>query len=373
MPEILDWQRMSDPRQAIRRAAEVLRRGGLVGFPTETVYGVAASALIPEGVERLATCKGRPESKPMTLAIGGASEALDWVPTMSRLGRRLARRCWPGPVTLVYSQGAEAGLASRLDERVRQRVCPEGSLGLRTPAHEAILRVLQALAGPLVLTSANRSGEPDATTGSGVVEALGDQLDLVVDDGPSRYGQASTVVQVNGASWKVLREGVVRTDVLERLSACSIVFVCTGNTCRSPLAEGLCKKLLAERLGCPMEELPARGFVVLSAGLAAMMGGPAAPEAVEVANSFQVDLSGHRSQALTPQLLAEADYLVVMTRGHAVALLEQFPDLQGRVSLLGTDGTDIPDPIGAPRDVYEECARQILNGLERLLPEVQQS
>lgn len=373
MPETLDWQRTSDRRQVIGRAAEVLRQGGLVGFPTETVYGIAAFALRPEGVERLVQCKGRPEDKPMTLAIQGAETALDWVPAMSALGRRLARRCWPGPVTLVYSQGVEAGLVSRLEDSVRRRVSPGGSIGLRVPAHEAVLEVLRTLAGPLVLTSANRSGDPDAITALAAMETVGERLDLLIDDGPSRYGQASTVVEVNGANWKVLRQGAVETDTLKALSACTIVFVCTGNTCRSPLAEALCRKLLADRLGCPMENLGAHGFNVISAGLAAMMGGKAAAEAVDVARDLQVDLSNHRSQPLTPTLLAQADLLVVMTRSHALALLEQFPDLAGRVRLLGADGRDIPDPIGGPPDVYRECASQILKGLERLLPEVQQS
>src|SRR5260370_30563389 len=113
------------------------------------------------------------------------------------------------------------------------------------------------------------------------MHAHGEDLAVVIDDGPSRYGKASTVVQVNGNTWEVLREGVVSEAELKRQAAKLIVFVCTGNTCRSPMAEGLCKKLLAERLGCALEELPERGFVVLSAGLAALMGGQAAPQALD--------------------------------------------------------------------------------------------
>ncbi|HEV3262003.1 MAG TPA: Sua5/YciO/YrdC/YwlC family protein [Gemmataceae bacterium] len=373
MPEVLDWQRMANPRSAVHRAVQALRSGRLVAFPTETVYGIAASALVPEAVERLGRSKARADNKPFTLAIGGADEALDWVPGLGRLGRRLARRCWPGPVTLVCTGGVEGGLAGRLTEGVRQRVCPQAALGLRTPAHEAILQVLRALAGALVLTSANRGGEADAATAEAVLRAVGDHLDLVIDDGPSRYGQASTVVQVNGDSWKLLREGVVPAATLERLSACVIVFVCTGNTCRSPLAEALCKKLLAARLGCPVAELPRRGFVVLSAGLAAMMGGRAAPEAVAAARELDADLAGHSSQPLTQQLAAQADYLVAMTRGHLLALAAQFAGLGNRARLLGGGGEDIPDPIGCDQQVYRECAQQILRYVENFVPELQQS
>jgi len=149
-----------------------------------------------------------------------------------------------------------------------------------------------------------------------------------------------------------------------------IVFVCTGNTCRSPLAEALCKKLLAQRLGCTVEELPRCGFVVLSAGLAAMMGASAAPEAVEAARELEADVGGHRSQPLTAPLAAQADHLVAMTRSHLLALAAQYPDLGNRARLLGGGGDDVPDPIGCDQQIYRECAQQILHHLEKFLPEI---
>src|SRR5438132_3772874 len=228
MTEVLEWQKAADSPAMIRRVVEALAEGQLVAFPTETVYGLAASALVPEAVERLCRGKGRAENKPLALAIRAAAEALDWVPRMSRLGWRLARRCWPGPVTLVFSDGVEKGLASRLPERVRQRVCPSGTLGLRTPAHAAIWETLCRLPGPLALSSANRSGEPAATTAEEARQALGDEVALLIDDGPTRFRQASTVVQVEGNAWKVLREGVLSAAELERQACCLILFVCTG-------------------------------------------------------------------------------------------------------------------------------------------------
>jgi protein-tyrosine phosphatase len=372
MPEILDWQRADKPHAVTRRAARILAQGGVVGLPTETVYGLAASALQPEAVDRLVQGKGRDASKPLALAIGGAQEAIDWLPELGAVARRLTRRCWPGPVTVVSGDGIERGLAGRLAESVRHRVCPAGTLGLRVPAHPAILDVLRRLAGPLVLTSANRSGEPEATTADAMLEAVGDQLDLAIADGPCRYGTASTVVQATGNSWKILREGVVPAETLARLAGCVIVFVCTGNTCRSPLAEVLCKKLLAESLGCTPEELPARGFTICSAGMAAMSGGPAAFEAIEVARELGADLSGHMSLPLTAELVRQADVLIAMTRGHLFALAERFGSQGVQLRLLSPDGQDVPDPIGADQETYRACARQIQEYLAQLLPEVQQ-
>jgi protein-tyrosine phosphatase len=371
MTEILGWQETPEARQTVQRAAQALMEGRLVAFPTETVYGIAASALVPEAVDRLASCKGREETKPMALAIRSGKEALDWVPGMGMIGRRLARRCWPGPVTLVYQDGVRAGLASQLAEPVRRRVCPENTLGLRVPAHEAILEVLWSVPGPLVLTSANRSGEPEAITGAEVAQLAGQPVDLVIDDGPSRYGKASTVVLLNGDQWRMIREGAVSPADLERLAGCLIVFVCTGNTCRSPLAEALCKKMLAGRLGCTIEELPRRGFTVRSAGTAAIAGYGATPEAVEVARGLGADLSGHVSQPVTTGLISRADYLVVMTQSHARVLTEWYPVGISSPRLVCPDGGDVADPIGCDFAVYQECARQILHYLESLIPQLE--
>src|SRR5579859_6473201 len=127
---------------------------------------------------------------------------------------------------------------------------------------------------------------------------------------------------------------------------CQILFVCTGNTCRSPLAQALCARLLADRLGCEPIDLPERGFHVQSAGLAAMMGAAATVEAVAVARELGADLTGHKSQPLTPELLARTDYLYVMTQAHLHILASL--GLSGRpiLSLLSSQGEDIADPIG---------------------------
>src|SRR5262249_34542551 len=335
------------PHEVLRQAVETLERGGTVAFPTEATYAVAGSALHDETVERLSRSVGRP----LTLAVRGYADALEWGPSMRGIGRRLARRCWPGPLTLVVNRG-ESGLIDRLPEPVRARLLSSGSIRLRAPAHEALQGTLHFHAGPVALVGAHRDGMPPAIDATRVVQTIGDSVDLVIDDGPSRYGKESTVVQLNGETWQVVRPGVLPETLLRRQAAYLIVFVCTGNTCRSPLAEALCKKLLAERLGCSAAEFAERGFLVISAGLAAMMGAGAAAEAVETGRELGVDLSGHCSRPLTPQLAAQADCLVAMTQGHLLSIDQQLPHVRERCRLLRSDGTDIADPIGCAREVY---------------------
>jgi protein-tyrosine phosphatase len=163
MADILDWRLSTNHRAVIDRAVEQLGQGQLVAFPTDTTYGVAASVLVPEAVERLARLK--PDAEPsLTLAIPSAGQALDWVPEMSVLGRRLTRRCWPGPVRLVFGEGITHGLASRLPDAVRRSVCCDGQLSLYVPGHDAITEALLFLPAPLVLATARGPGEAGAIT-----------------------------------------------------------------------------------------------------------------------------------------------------------------------------------------------------------------
>jgi tRNA threonylcarbamoyl adenosine modification protein (Sua5/YciO/YrdC/YwlC family) len=364
MPEILHWQDGPDRGEIVQQAVQALMEGRLVAFPTETIYGLAAAAWLPEAVDRLAECKGRQDLKPMALAIRAPEEIRRWVPKLGQMGWRLARRCLPGPLTLVCDMDSGEGFAEQLPESVRRWVCPAETLGLRVPDHDAILHVLHSLPGPLVLTSANPSGGAEATRAGEVARTFGDRLALIIDDGPSPLGRASTVVHIQGENWKVVREGVISSAVLQSLTACLIVFVCTGNTCRSPLAEALCKKMLADQLQCPVEELPQHGFLVRSAGMAAITGDRATPEAIETARELGVDLQSHQSQPVTGELVFQADYLVAMTQTHVQNLLSRFPHDAPTPVLLCPEGADVPDPIGCDKAVYRECAKLLQKYLE---------
>ena len=192
----------------------------------------------------------------------------------------------------------------------------------------------------------------------------------VEDAGAKPEQQPPTNPRGEDYSRHAAQPDAVSDQTVREQAVCRIVFVCTGNTCRSPMAEGLCKARLAQRLGCTVGELPERGFHVLSAGLAAMEGGPAADEAVEVARSYGADLSGHRSRPLTLDLAAQADYLIAMTRGHLVVLGESCRTLAAPPRLLSPAGDDLADPIGCPHSVYEDCARQIWEWLGPLVEEL---
>ncbi|HEY2761996.1 MAG TPA: L-threonylcarbamoyladenylate synthase [Pirellulales bacterium] len=359
-PLVIDVRSADDTRDCIHRAVQALAEGKLVALPTETVYTVAASALNETAVARLLAAKRRqPGHPPLTLGIKSAAEALDYVPNMTTIGQRLARRCWPGPVTIVCANHHPESVLSRLPEAVRAAVTPTGTVGLRVPGHAMFLDTLRLIVGPVALSSANHAGQPDPLTAQEVVSALGDDVALVLDDGRARFGQPSSVIKVDERTFEVIRAGVVSEHTLRRLASLSIVFVCTGNTCRSPMAEAMCRSIVATRLGCSINELEDRGVVVSSAGISASMGGRPSPEAVVIMSEWGIDLSSHESQQLSEQLIRHADVIWTMTRSHRQAILHQWPDASGRVHLLRADGQDVSDPIGGPTDQYRRCAEQI--------------
>ena len=369
-PVVIDVGGAEDRRDVVHRSVQALAEGQLVALPTETVYGLAASARSPSAVARLIEIKGRSAQTPLTLAVKSADEALDYVPEISILGRRLARRCWPGPVTLVLGDNHPDSLVQQLPESVRTAVIPGQTLGLRVPAHQLVLEVLRLLVGPLVLTSANLSGQPDAITAVQVVESFGEEVPLVLDDGRSRFAQPSSVVQVEENRLQILRSGVVDGAALKRLSSLLILMVCTGNTCRSPMAELLLRKRIADKLGCRMDELDEVGVNVMSAGVSAVLGGHPSQGAVSVMSERGLDLSHHESQPLSDRLVRHADVIFTMAQSHRSEMLARWPEASERTELLCTDCADVSDPIGGPTYVYRACAEQIDVHVEARLNEL---
>jgi protein-tyrosine phosphatase len=363
---VIDVRAADDPRDVVHRTVQDLAQGRLLGLPTETLYHAAASALCEPAVERLAqAAAGKPEAA-LVLAVRSADEALDYLPELSGTGLRLARRCWPGPVTLVFPDHHPDSLLRQLSPRVQELLLVEGGIAMSCSAHWLLVEVLRLLAGPVVLSGRCAA---EASTGQQFAQCATD-VDLVLDDGRSHYAQPATVVRVSSDGYQVVRPGVVSAQTIAYLTSTVVLFVCTGNTCRSPMAETLFRAAAARRLGCAPDELHSRGLHVVSAGLAAIAGGPASPEAVAVMQERGLNLADHASQPISERLLQQADLILTMTRSHREAIVSQWPALAGRVHLLCRDGSDVSDPVGGTLEQYRRCAEQIERQVAAWLEEV---
>jgi len=328
-------------------AAEAIRAGGLVIIPTDTVYGIAADGSNKKALEKLIAVKGRPGNKPFSLLVADKEAVAEYARDVPVAAYKLVDKFWPGPLTIVFN--AIAG----------------GTVGIRMPDDWTARKVIGLALSGVVCPSANLSGRPAPVTFAEAIKDLRDSVDIALDAGPARGGVESTVVDVTQQPIAVLRQGAVsEKDIRDTAGRKTVLFICTGNSCRSVMAQGLLAKKLRDAKRDDVE--------VLSAGIMFTGGVSASYEVRELLAARGIDVSGHRSQRVTGDMLNKADIILVMERLHEERLLELHPQIKNRLFLLKefarvTDGgLDIPDPIGRPKEFYEQTLAIIGEAVDKI-------
>jgi protein-tyrosine phosphatase len=197
---------------------------------------------------------------------------------------------------------------------------------------------------------------------------LDGNIDLVLDAGAPRFSKPSTIVRVHKDSYEIVRAGIYDQRIIERLLRTTILFVCSGNTCRSPMAEAITRHLLSEKLHVPEDDLEKKGLQVVSAGAMAMPGTRAAAPAIDAVRGLGADLTRHRSRPLTVELIHQADVIYVMSRAHGRAVTSLVPSATEKVATLDPQG-DIEDPIGGDVALYQRLAGELRTLIEQRLRE----
>ena len=223
-----------DPEQIdfslIRKAADLIKQGGIVAVPTETVYGLAANLKRKDSLQKLFDLKQRPQDKYFTLHIPDRTDVDFYLEILPPYGYRLIEKFWPGPLTIIFYS----------------KITP-GALGVRTPDHKVCCEILKEAFTPVVVSSANISGMLPAVNSPQVEEYFPQGLDLIVDSGECKYKTASTVVDLTQHPPRVIREGVLaENEVQAVMKKKRVLFVCTGNSCRSVMAEYLLRHYIAK-------------------------------------------------------------------------------------------------------------------------------
>jgi protein arginine phosphatase len=328
-----------------------LRQGDLVVLPTETVYGLAVLPGNAGAVAAARQLKGRTAEHPFTWHLAASAELRQLSAADDPRLQRLIQRYWPGPLTCVLPD--KAG----------------GTVGVRVPAHDFTRAVISACDGPLWLTSVNTTGSPPESDPNVIEQRFGNAISVLVDDGPSPLGSASTVVRLTGPELEVLRHGILSADEVLHTAAATILFVCTGNTCRSPLAAALARDELGRLLHLSAAQLLARGVAFTSAGTATLQGMPASEGSVLAAAELQLDLGDHKSQPFDAGLARRAARIYCLTRSHITQVCELAPESAGKVELLHPEGKDIADPFGGNLAMYRRARDEILAAVRARVPE----
>ncbi|MCC6284248.1 MAG: Sua5/YciO/YrdC/YwlC family protein [Phycisphaerales bacterium] len=361
-------------QQAVQRAAEALREGEVVVLPTDTLYGVFARATHETSLAKLRAATSEPREDGRAPwgatwhAPSGAVVEEAFAP-QSPLRRRIIERLLPGPVTLVIEKD-EDGLrrARELVRALPGAFDGPGAASVRVPDHALTLEVLRAAGVPVVGRRLGAAGieRDDLLTDEALrrLESLG--ISAVLDDGPTPLARPSTTLRLSrNGGHGIARLGALDARAIARRLERVILFVCTGNTCRSPMAAQIARDLLVRRAG--PGEVPT---TVESAGVSAMDGAPPTPAGVVALREIGISTEAHRARQVTREILARAEVIYTMTRTHLDELLALDPALADRASTLDPTGRDVPDPIGLDDAAYLDTARRLRDLIDARLQEL---
>lgn len=358
-PVFHDLSALEDSRDVIHQAVAVIASGRKIAI-------VNRSGLIRtlSGLSRSQLAGSQDNTDSISFLIHHLEAFRDWLPeSHHEIISRLVRKAWPDLFRIAIPNSATSQLRFMVPTEIFDTFQALGYWAFESPSSGDIRQLMTLVAGPILQTTSN--------PGIHIVEnhnicenfPIDSSCDMVLLDDSKALARRPATVLIGNSKPEILDPGDLGEERIRWIMDTRILFVCTGNTCRSPMAEALCKALVASHLNCSPDDLQARGIDIQSAGVSAGDGYPASVESIIALDQRGDLLESHQSQQVYEDLLLASDLIYAMTGSHRDLLLMHFPELANRVELLDPDETDIPDPYGQSQSVYRHTAQAIENAI----------
>ncbi len=340
----------------LKRSIGILKGGGIIAFPTDTVYGIGCDATLKEAIEKIYQIKHRVKDKPLIMFIPSSDKLEKSITHSTRLIDKLSKYFWPGPLTLVIKTNKDVPIKAK-----------DGTIGIRVPDEKHILALLNNYPNPLATTSCNVENLPVLSNVREIKRIFGKDIDYVIEGKTPEPAIPSTVLSLSPPI--LLRRGKVslfeieqKTGVrvmLSRGMRIRVLFVCTANLCRSQIAEGLARQIR------PMN------VFVGSAGVHTTDGSTPSLLAMDVMLEENIDISGQLSRQITREVAYNYDLILCMEEKNRQWIVSHYPEISSRIFILGEFGRDdrkeeIEDPIRGGIEEYRISRDRIRIELERI-------
>jgi len=358
--------------ETIELAVNTLRQGGVIIYPTDTLYGLGVDVQNVRAVEKLYHLKGRNYAMPVSLMTSSLDHIEDLVGLLPIEQHSYLKKLLPGKITAIVKNKKKGKLHSI------HRALDTEKLGFRVPDHNVCLRLAHKLDRPITTTSANRSGQDNIPTVQELIAEFSKEVDLFLDAGPLKKTVGSTIIDFTKDPYLIRRSGEVSIGGLHKIlpgvpfkikkSKFKITFICSGNICRSAMARVMMQGIIADS---GLKEL----VKVDSAGTLHMPVQPAHIYAVKAVEKHGFDLHLHKSKIVSKTLMKDSDLVIALARNHFDYLNDKFPEEKQKIIILKQWGRrerlanpSIADPIGHEYEFFEYTYNEINKELKRIFP-----
>lgn len=360
----------------IARAVQILKQGGVLAYPTDTLYGLGVDVFNDKALSKLFLLKKRKTNEAISFIIDSLDTLEKFIGKIDPVKRKQIKKLLPGKYTIIIeNENPQSQIKS---DFLSSRKHALNKIGFRIPDHPIVHRLCGGLGAPITSTSANISGQNNVSSVTEVVAHFGNRLDCILDAGPISDNRGSTVIDFTKNPYMIMRQGEVSLarirEILPgvpfqlRKNKMVVLFVCSGNICRSPMAEGILKSALEKTKYAVY-------FDIKSAGTLNIASVPAYDFSLKVADEHQVDLFGHRSRPITDELINQADIVFCMALNHLNYLKARYPNNKEKFVLLREwnreallSNPSIADPIGHDLDFFRKTYQDIQTEINRILP-----